>query len=213
MVIFYLALDHWFSRPLSFRPDPYDEYSLSIEAALMLAQVCQITFLWLLAHWRGYSARDLWSRLLHVPVIVWLLVFASIVPYIVINDRLFTTFFPEQYARDSAQWTQGLTIAAMPLSVLNAVVLAPLWEELFFRRLLVEPLRSNRIGLVLTSIASSALWSTVHLYSWPTTVVLFFEGIFLCWLAVKLRSIWPGILVHALGNSYAMWCAAQQLQQ
>jgi membrane protease YdiL (CAAX protease family) len=66
---------------------------------------------------------------------------------------------------------------------------------------------------VLASVLSSAAWAGMHLYSWPSTFILFCEGLFLCWLALKVRSIWPGILAHMLFNLSAMWALVSQAAQ
>jgi uncharacterized protein len=123
----------------------------------------------------------------------------------VATGYLLDYFFPETASADVAQWMAEITPASAPIYIMLAVVAAPLSEELVFRRLLVLSARPGRYKVAAASVLSSALWAVIHLYSWPTTGLMFLEGLFLCWLALKYKSIWPGIAFHALYNAYAMW--------
>jgi membrane protease YdiL (CAAX protease family) len=52
-------------------------------------------------------------------------------------------------------------------------------------------------------IASSALFAAVHANVWPTPIPLFVLGLGLGWLAIRMRSIVPCIVAHALFNAVA----------
>lgn len=95
--------------------------------------------------------------------------------------------------RTGSEWVVGLT-------VLNAVVIAPMVEELLFRGLLlpalVKWLRSPVMGL----LVSSALFGLIH-YQVPKTVpALFVFGAMLGFIYLKQKSLIVVIWVHSLFN-------------
>ncbi|MHB8719493.1 MAG: CPBP family intramembrane glutamic endopeptidase [Candidatus Dormibacteria bacterium] len=90
------------------------------------------------------------------------------------------------------------TNAAPVLVILEVCAAGPLLEELLFRRILFDVL-SARTGTLIGAVASSAMWAALH-----TTgqVLLPFTalGMFLCWVRIRSRSIWPTVVVHAMLN-------------
>jgi membrane protease YdiL (CAAX protease family) len=52
-------------------------------------------------------------------------------------------------------------------------------------------------------LASAALFAAVHA-AWPSPIPLFFLGLGLGWLALRTRSIVPGVVVHGMFNSLAV---------
>jgi membrane protease YdiL (CAAX protease family) len=197
---------------MSFDKLPYERVYM-YASGMILFQIVELGLLWLFALRRGYSNFDLWSGWFGVPKKIWWYVLTITIPYAMLSAFFLEAYFPESYASDIQGWSHELNSPAMPLIVFAAVVLAPLCEELIFRRLLIESAKPGFAAVVLASVASSAVWSIVHWYSWVSTIELFAFGLFLCWLALRCRSIWPGILVHALYNGYAMWALANYAPQ
>jgi membrane protease YdiL (CAAX protease family) len=204
-IVFWTALNRHFSFE--------DAKSVWDSTGYVCFQFFEVAFLWGYAAWRGYSHIELWSRWSGVPVFVWSAIVIATIPYAEAQAWFLDTYFPEQAAADAQAWSSGFTLAAAPLLSLAVVAGAPLGEELIFRRLLIESARPGDVMLVLASVLSSAAWAGMHLYSWPSTFILFCEGLFLCWLALKVRSIWPGILAHMLFNLSAMWALVSQAAQ
>jgi uncharacterized protein len=111
---------------------------------------------------------------------------------------------------DTQAWVEELSQSTWPFVVVSAVFVAPFGEELVFRRVLLRAWTNSWIGFSGAAFLSSGLWAVIHFYSTPLTVVLFIEGLILCWLARRLRSIWPGIAFHMVNN---LWATIQGLAQ
>jgi membrane protease YdiL (CAAX protease family) len=94
----------------------------------------------------------------------------------------------------------------------NAVVivaLGPFAEELFFRGLGVSVLRV--LGTAGAILATGVAFGLVHgLVAGLVPLVLF--GIGLAWVRVRARSVWPGVVAHALYNgavlALGLYCTA-----
>ncbi len=83
-------------------------------------------------------------------------------------------------------------------AVLTLVVLAPLFEELLFRGMLLESLRKRR-GLIRALLISSLLFGVVHLH--PTVAVnAAIMGLILGFIYLLTDSIWASIFLHAVNN-------------
>ena len=86
------------------------------------------------------------------------------------------------------------------LLAVDAVVWAPLFEEILFRGVLYATLRS-RLRPVAAAVASAVLFSAAHFYSWPGFLVICWSGMVWAVAYEKTRSIGPGIVAHALHNA------------
>ena len=62
---------------------------------------------------------------------------------------------------------------------------------------------AKRFGAILGAVLSSLLFAFAHLQL-NVGVYTFILGLLLCMMYYKLRSIWPGIFVHALNNYVAL---------
>ncbi|MCR5414478.1 MAG: CPBP family intramembrane metalloprotease [Kiritimatiellae bacterium] len=87
--------------------------------------------------------------------------------------------------------------------LLEVVILAPLWEEAFFRGLLFKlPGPSNAIA---AALGSSVCFAAAHYLAmpWPDNAfaALFFFGMAQCWLYRQTDSLFCVILNHALFNA------------
>ncbi len=95
-------------------------------------------------------------------------------------------------------WLIGTDLERLGLA-LEAVVWAPLFEELAFRGLLFGALRS-RMTFTGAALSSSLLFAAVHPYGAPGLVGLTWLGVVFCWSYERSRSLWPAIIAHALHN-------------
>jgi CAAX protease family protein len=90
------------------------------------------------------------------------------------------------------------------LLVIAVVIMAPLFEELFFRGFLYAGWSQSRLGVNATIVLTSVLWSVQHVqYSWYGILQIFVMGIVLGWLRKKTGSIYPPLLMHAVWNMVA----------
>jgi membrane protease YdiL (CAAX protease family) len=83
-------------------------------------------------------------------------------------------------------------------SLILMVVIAPLTEEILFRKIMIDGfIRNYRAAVAM--IVASILFGIIHLNPWQFigAVVM---GIYLSWLYLKTRSIFPCIFAHAVFN-------------
>lgn len=84
---------------------------------------------------------------------------------------------------------------------LTLAVMAPLFEEVLFRGVLLESMRP-RYGVVVAWVLSSVLFGVVHVH--PTVVVnAFFMGLVLGFIYLVSGSLWASIILHAVNNAAA----------
>lgn len=87
------------------------------------------------------------------------------------------------------------------LAFLALVVLPPIVEETVFRGF-IFPALAKRWGFWIGAIISSILFGFAHLQA-NVSIYTFVLGVLLCYLYVRLKSIWPGIGLHMLNNYLA----------
>jgi membrane protease YdiL (CAAX protease family) len=81
--------------------------------------------------------------------------------------------------------------------VLGAIV-TPIGEEFLFRGVLFNLL--TRYGVWFAAIVSSVLFALSHGINLATPVAVI-VGLAAAWLMRKTRSVWPGVVVHAVNNA------------
>ncbi|MGI8906165.1 MAG: CPBP family intramembrane glutamic endopeptidase [Candidatus Sumerlaeaceae bacterium] len=94
----------------------------------------------------------------------------------------------EKLLAGTAKWTMFLPV----------VVVAPLAEELFFRGLVLRGFL-QRYSVTKAVWASSILFAVFHLNPWQVFVALPL-GLFMAWLFLCTRSLWPCIIAHVTAN-------------
>ncbi|MBQ5824671.1 MAG: CPBP family intramembrane metalloprotease, partial [Clostridia bacterium] len=83
-----------------------------------------------------------------------------------------------------------------------AAVVAPLVEEFVFRGVLMQPLR--RYGDGFAVVATSVLFSLAHIR--PANIVFAFgAGLVIGCAVLYSRSLWVGIIIHALNNGFSVF--------
>lgn len=102
---------------------------------------------------------------------------------------------PPQPALDQLA-QQGLTAATLP-TVLGAVVLAPVVEEVLFRGYLLDVLL-RVLRPWFAQLLTAAAFGAVHGlgYALPLAVL----GLFFGWLRQRTAALWPSAVAHALHN-------------
>jgi len=113
-------------------------------------------------------------------------------------------------------WWEGFDelITFGPLSIalldtLDAVVGAPIVEEIIFRGLLFGALVRS-MGFVAAAIVSSLVFAAVHGYGLEGTLAVTLTGSLLCWIYWRTGRLWTAILAHGVHNTIVvlpMWAA------
>lgn len=93
-------------------------------------------------------------------------------------------------------WGDATAVVA---SLVSAVVLAPVFEEIVFRGLLFATLR-RRLGLAASAVLSAAIFSVAHGYGTVGFVDVFWSGLLWAWAYERTGSLLPAIGAHALTN-------------
>jgi sodium transport system permease protein len=110
-----------------------------------------------------------------------------------------TTLTAKQISAAKALLDQFQTVPLWLILVTVAIVPA-IFEELCFRGFLFGALRTRLSG-TLTIIASAVLFGVFHeILSSGRLLPSTFLGLVLGWVRWRSRSVWPGILLHALNN-------------
>jgi membrane protease YdiL (CAAX protease family) len=106
---------------------------------------------------------------------------------------------------DSSWLRAGLDSPYWWGTVLIAVVLAPLWEELAFRGFLLSALAQSRLGYWPAAVISTGLWTALHWgYSYPGLACVFAAGLGLSWLMWRTGSMRAAVVAHGLANVAAL---------
>jgi membrane protease YdiL (CAAX protease family) len=101
---------------------------------------------------------------------------------------------------------EGLIIGSAPAvasRLLDYVALRPALEELACRGLLYASLRT-RLGPWAAALASAGIFALLFVYQPLSFLVLFTSGVASALVYERTRSLWPGIIAHALGNALAL---------
>ncbi len=96
-----------------------------------------------------------------------------------------------------------------PLLWFAMVVVAPAFEELFFRGFLLQGLRYSKLGPVLAVVLTSLAWATSHgQYSSAEISEIFVFGLVLGVARVRTESLYTPIAMHAFVNLVTLIQAA-----
>ncbi len=97
------------------------------------------------------------------------------------------------------------TAEPMLLFWLALTLVAPVAEEVLFRGFLFVGLRNSRLGSSGAIVATSFLWTIIHLqYDLFDKLVIFVLGVYLGWLRDRFNSILPPIILHVVINTMAL---------
>ncbi|HYY05136.1 MAG TPA: CPBP family intramembrane glutamic endopeptidase, partial [Candidatus Limnocylindria bacterium] len=106
----------------------------------------------------------------------------------------------------SSHWTEwfdrDLVWGAWPVvlvTLVDTVVLAPVFEELVFRGLLFGTLR-RRLGPAAAALVSAAVFALAHGYGVIGFAAVFWSGLLWAWAYERTGSLAPSIAAHAVDN-------------
>jgi uncharacterized protein len=168
-------------------------------------QIASLIALWLFARRDGQTAKVLglagphpnWPIYLAGGVI--LLAVTGAIEYLMYAATKFDIFADAKWLRE------GLQSPYWWGTVVIAVVLAPLWEELTFRGFLLSGLAQSPLGFWGAALVSNLAWTLLHWgYSLPGMVSVFAGGAVFTWLVWRTGSVRPAIVAHAIGNAAAL---------
>ena len=98
---------------------------------------------------------------------------------------------------------QAMGPEALAVAFVSAVIVSPIYEEIFYRGFVYRWLRP-RTGRGWATVLSALIHTVSH---WPTTNVFplaLVTGFILAWAYEQTRSIWPAIIIHGLINLTAL---------
>lgn len=101
---------------------------------------------------------------------------------------------------------------ALSYEFIRAIILAPILEELFFRKILFNGLL-KKYSFVISIIVSSLLFAFIHIPNWLNLIPTFIFGIICCLIYIKTKNILYPILFHFIGNliSFLVYIYSLQL--
>ena len=85
-----------------------------------------------------------------------------------------------------------------------AVLAAPFLEEVLCRGIVLKSLLT-RTKPWIAILYSSLFFSALHM-NFYQGIPTFFAGLFLGWIYYRSKSIWPGVLAHAINNALSFGC-------
>lgn len=152
-----------------------------------------LTFTGILAYRHARGGRGTIARFsvrgLNPALLLWGFLFV-IATGVVLEPLLNLLPAPPTQAYGAGAWT-----------MLALVVLAPIFEELICRGVVLESLRA-RYGILIACLVSALFFGVIHFY--PQLVVnAFFLGLIFAFLYIRTGSLWIVIILHALNNAIA----------
>lgn len=132
--------------------------------------------------------------------LIWLAVLAL---FIVVTDCI--SYFVKGQIVPDVMHQQYETAGFLPLFLFSIIVIAPLFEELFFRGFLFEGIRYSKLGNIGAILITSVLWAVIHMqYDLFTISIIFFSGIIFGIARLKTNSLYTVILMHSAMNIIAI---------
>lgn len=154
----------------------------------------------------GLSLRDAYGFFLQRadvwrgPIVYLVMVAASIAVAVSLDDRL--------VGSNTEDLGDERSLIANIVAAFTIAVVAPVFEELFFRGVLLRALNSS-IGPKLGNVVQAAVFGFVHLTpdqgvgNIGLVLILTVSGLVFGWSANKYRSLGPSIIAHGMGNAIA----------
>ena len=171
-----------------------DLVGVIIGLALVAGFVRHYRSSWQMVGWRKVGILKTLLYLFGIMIIFFILAQAALM----LVEFLIPSFNANQ--PQTNEFTSGIS-TNRNLALIALVLLPPIFEETIFRGF-IFPALSKRLGVVGGAILSSIIFGAAHGQAnlFVYTSIL---GLLLCFMYVRLRSIFPGILLHMLNNYLA----------
>ncbi len=150
---------------------------------------------------RGLRVRDYlaWRR---VPLWQFAFWIAILLLYIVAWETLARYLGHQQ--TPAFMETAYRTTHFLPLLWLAIIVVAPLFEELFFRGFLFAGIAASRLGVTGAVLLTAALWAGLHMqYKLYDMTSVFLLGLMFAIARHRSGSLWPSLSMHIFANLVA----------
>lgn len=147
----------------------------------------------------GWRKTSFWRTVLYFAI--------TFVIFLVVSGLVLAlvSWLDPSFNADQAQTNEYTTSIASHRSItlIALVLIPPIIEETVFRGF-IFPAIAKKWGIVAGAVISSALFGLAH---WQANISLytFVLGLVLCFLYVKLKSIFPGMALHMLNNFLAYY--------
>jgi len=161
---------------------------------------------------KNYLAEDL-VRLKSFGIkAIWVILIAYAVSFVVeVGYNILLEYFGIDTLGPNQEAVEALAGQNIILSAITLIVLAPLWEEIFWRGMVFGALRNrNRI---LAYVVSSLGFALMHTWLFmlfefssdllPLTLIYLPSGLAFCWVFDKTKSLWAAIILHSIMNVVA----------
>ena len=153
----------------------------------------------------GFPERGGWWREIRASIGFGLLLYPGIVFGVGLVVNLVLTTISGEQVQTPEQVPSGLSAVGVVVTVLYAIVIAPMHEELFFRGVLFRAAR-DRYGLGAGLLASGLGFGLIHYIdgAWQNALllmgVMFFNGIALAWWYDRRGTIAASVIAHMVFN-------------
>ena len=105
----------------------------------------------------------------------------------------------------AGSWKGKYDAFDLAIRIVAVALVYPVAEEFFFRGALLGTFR-QRFGTAGAVIGSSAIFALVHVqYDWRGMTFIAADALFFALCRVRAGSLYLVMLMHVLGNSYAVW--------
>ena len=107
----------------------------------------------------------------------------------------------ENTKTESLQNNMG--IWSILIAFVSAAIISPIYEEIFYRGFLYRWFRV-KWGVPAGILLSSFVFMLVHIPTYNTLPINFLSGVIFSWTYEKTKSIYPGMIIHAVFNGIAV---------
>lgn len=104
---------------------------------------------------------------------------------------------------DISSWQKQLQNYHIAMLFISSVLLAPVFEELLFRGLLLSAIKT-KINFILAMLLTSLLFALIH-WSWPEFISLMLAGCLYALLVHYSKTIVTAVLAHIIHNALTFW--------
>jgi membrane protease YdiL (CAAX protease family) len=102
-------------------------------------------------------------------------------------------------------WRGKYDAANLAIRILAVGLIYPVAEEFFFRGALLGLVR-RRFGDVVGILVPAIVFALVHIqYDWRGMAFILLDGLIFGLARVRTGSLYVAMLLHVIGNSYAVW--------
>ncbi|OFW60260.1 MAG: hypothetical protein A2W01_09015, partial [Candidatus Solincola sediminis] len=184
-------------------------YGYLLYGAVLCPLIALSTFIILRRHHRGWKELGIrWGRigrtLLYGILGGVVALLSSFAIYLIVYN-VFRILTGRDPGTSESQNMQTLTGFALFLALLGVVVLAPVFEEVFFRGLFYSALR-RRLGVALGVLVSAIVFGVLH-FEPLSMLSLIMVGAILAFLYERTDSLFAPMLAHALYNGVVILIA------